>query len=210
MLDLYWIPGAASLAVHTLLEEVGAEYRLHRVVREDGKVEPAEFRKLSPHGRVPTVVLDGGLVMYESAAIVMHLSDLYPEAGLAPAPATPERALWYRWLTYLTNTVQATFMIFIYPERYTAEGADAEPVKERAEASLVRMRDFLESELAAGGPYVLGERFSSADLYLWMLTRWGRRFEPKWWDQPELGAHWRRVRERPAAQRVYEQEGLEE
>ena len=101
-------------------------------------------------------------------------------------------------------------MIFIYPERYTAEGADAEPVKERAEASLVRMRDFLESELAAGGPYVLGERFSSADLYLWMLTRWGRRFEPKWWDQPELGAHWRRVRERPAAQRVYEQEGLEE
>jgi glutathione S-transferase len=210
VLDLYWIPGAASLAVHTLLEEVGAEYRLHRVVREEGKVEPAEFRRLSPHGRVPTVVLDGGLVMYESAAIVMHLSDLYPEAGVAPAPGTPERALWYRWLTYLTNTVQATFMIFIYPERYTAEGADAEPVKERAEASLVRMRDFLEGELAAGGPYVLGERFSSADLYLWMLTRWGRRFEPKWWDQPELGAHWRRVRERPAAQRVYEQEGLEE
>ena len=155
-------------------------------------------------------VLDGGLVMYESAAIVMHLSDLYPEAGLAPAPGTPERALWYRWLTYLTNTVQATFMIFIYPERYTAEGADAEPVKERAEESLVRMRDFLEGELAAGGPYVLGERFSSADLYLWMLTRWGRRLEPKWWDQPELGAHWRRVREGPAAQRVYEQEGLEE
>ena len=50
MLDLYWIPGAASLAGHTRLEEVGAEYRLPRVVREDGKVEPAEFRKLSPHG----------------------------------------------------------------------------------------------------------------------------------------------------------------
>ena len=210
MLDLYWIPGAASLAVHALLEEAGVEYRLHRVVRDNGKVQPAEFRKLSPHGRVPTVVLDGGLVMYESAAIVMHLSDLYPEAGLAPAPGTPERALWYRWLTYFTNTVQATFMIFIYPERYTAEGADAEPVKERAEASLVGMRDFLEGELAAGGPYVLGERFSSADLYLWMLTRWGRRLEPKWSGPPELGAHWRRVRERPAAQRVYEQEGLEE
>ena len=100
-------------------------------------------------------------------------------------------------------------MVSIYPERYTAEGADAEPVKERAEASLVRMRDFLEGELAAGGPYVLGERFSSADLYLWTSTRWGRRLEPKRRDQPELGAHWRRVRERPAAQRVYEQEGLE-
>ena len=209
MLDLYWIPGAASLAVHALLEEAGVEYRLHRVVRDNGKVQPAEFRKLSPHGRVPTVVLDGGLVMYESAAIVMHLWDLYPEAGLAPAPGTPERALWYRWLTYFTNTVQATFMIFIYPERYTAEGADAEPVKERAEASLVGMRDFLEGELAAGGPYVLGERFSSADLYLWMLTRWGRRLEPKWWTCPS-SVPLARVRERPAAQRVYEQEGLEE
>ena len=88
-------------------------------------------------------------------------------------------------------------MIAFYPERDTAEGADAEPVKERAEASLVRMRDFLEGELAAGGPYLLGERFRSADLYLLMLTRWGRRIEPKWWDQPELGAHLRRVRDAP-------------
>jgi glutathione S-transferase len=210
VIDLYWMPGAASLAVHALLEEVGAEYRLHRVSRDGGKVEPPELPELNPHVRVPTAVLDGGVVMYESAALVMHLSDLYPEAGLAPAPGTPERALWYRWLTYLTNTVQATFMIFFYPERHISEGADPEPVKRRAEASLAGMRDFLEGELTAGGPYLLGERFTSADYYLWMLTRWGRRVEPKWWDQPELGAHWRRVRERPAAQRVYEQEELTE
>jgi glutathione S-transferase len=210
LIDLYWMPGAASLAVHAVLEEVGAEYRLHRVVRDGGIIEPPELPKLNPHVRVPTAVLDGGLVMYESAALVMHLSDLYPDAGLAPAPGTPERALWYRWLTYFTNTVQATFMIVFYPERYTAEGADPEPVKQRAEAALTGMRDVIEGELAGGGPYVLGEGFSSSDYYLWMLTRWGRRVEPKWWDQPELGAHWRRVRERPAARRVYEQEELTE
>jgi glutathione S-transferase len=210
MVDLYWMPGAASLAVHALLEEVGAEYRLHRVTREDGKVEPPELPELNPHVRVPTAVLDGGLVMYESAALVMHLCDLLPEAALAPAPGTPERGLWYRWLTYMTNTVQAAFMVYFYPERYTAEGSDPEPVKERASQQLAGMRDFLEGELAAGGPYLLGQRFTSADLYLAMLTRWGRRAEPKWWDQPNLGEHWRLVRGRPAFERVYEQEELSE
>jgi glutathione S-transferase len=71
------------------------------------------------------------------------------------------------------------------------------------------MREHVETQLAAGGPFLLGERFTSADLYLFMLTRWGRRLEPKWWDQPELRAHFRRVFERPAAQRVWEQQGLD-
>ena len=75
---------------------------------------------------------------------------------------------------------------------------------------LAGMRDFLEGELAAGGPYLLGERFTSADLYLFMLTRWGRRLDPKWWDRPSLGAHFRRVGERPAVQRMWEQEGLDD
>src|SRR3990170_2198907 len=104
------MPGAASMPVHALLEEVGAEYRLIRVTKEDGRVEPPELERLNPHRRVPTMK-DGDLVMYESAACIMHLSDCYPEAELAPPPGTPERALWYRWLTYLTNTVQATFMV---------------------------------------------------------------------------------------------------
>ena len=209
MIDLYYMPGAASLAVHCLLEDVGVDYRLVRVVREEGRVEPLELGRLNPHRRVPTMV-DGGLVMYESAACVMHLSDAHPEAGLAPALGTPERALWYRWLTYLTNTVQATFMIFFYPERYTADSAGAAAVGEQAAASLAGMRDFLEGELAAGGPYLLGERFTGADYYLYMLTRWGRRLPEKWWDEPALGAHYRLVGEREAVRRAREQEGLDD
>lgn len=202
------MPGAASLAPHLVLEEVGAGYRLIRVRREDGMVEPPEFGRLSPHGRIPLVV-DGDLVMSESAAIVMHLCDLHPESGLAPAAGTPERAQWYRWLTYLTNTVQATFMIAFYPERITADPAGVDAVRAQAESDLASMRAFVEAELATGGPYLLGERFTSADLYLFMLTRWGRRLEPTWWSQPELGAHFRRVYDRPAAQRVWEQQGLD-
>jgi glutathione S-transferase len=95
-----------------------------------------------------------------------------------------------------------------YPERGTTDPGGAEAVKAQAEADLAVMRRHLEGELTTG-PYLLGERFSSADIYLFMLTRWGRRLEPKWWDQPMLGTHFRRVFERPAAQRMWEQEGLD-
>jgi glutathione S-transferase len=208
VIDLYYLPGAASLAPHLVLEEVGADYRLIRVKREQGRVEPPDFARLSPHGRVPLLV-DGDLAMSESAAIVMHLSDLFPESGLAPVVGTPDRAQWYRWLAYLTNTVQATFMIAFYPERTTDDPNGVDAVRTRAESALAGVREFLEAQLATGGPYLLAEGFTSADLFLFMLTRWGRRLAPKWWDQPELGAHFRRVYERPAAQRVWEQQGLD-
>lgn len=208
MIDLYYRPGSAALAPHAVLEEVGAEYRLVLVTTRDGRTEPSELERLNPHRRVP-VLVDGELVVYESAACVMYLCDAYPEADLAPSLGTPERALWYRWLTYLTNTVQATFMIALYPERYTADPAGTGGVREQAAGDLGRMRELLERELAVNGPWLLGERFSSADLYLMMLTRWGRRLEPKWWGEPQLGAHFRRVYERAAVRRAWEQEGLE-
>jgi glutathione S-transferase len=209
VIELYFTPGAASLAVHGVLEEVGADYRLRRVTKEDGKVDPPELPSLNPHVRVPTMV-DGELVMFESAACVMYLCDGHPEAGLAPALGTRERALWYRWLTYMTNTVQAAFMVFFYPSRATDEQQAEAGIEAKADASLAGMRDHIEGELAAAGPYLLGERFTSADLYLAMLTRWGRRLPEKWWDRPSLGEHYRLVTERPAIKRVYEQEGLEE
>jgi glutathione S-transferase len=209
VIDLYYMPGSAAMAPHAVLEEAGADYRLVRVKRDDGKVEPPEFERLSPTGRVPLLVQDG-LVLHESAAIVMHLSDSFPDAGLAPGVGTPERAHWYRWLTYFTNTVQATFMVFHYPERYTADSSSAGAVKDKAAEALARMREQLEGELAGAGPYLLGDRFTSADLYLYMLTRWCRRAEPKWWAEPALGAHYRLLGERPAIQRMREQQGLDD
>jgi glutathione S-transferase len=208
VIDLYYRPGSAALAPHAVLEEVGAEYRLIRVTTQDGRIDPPELERLNPHRRVP-VLVDGDLVLYESAACVMHLCDVNPEAGLAPPVGTPERALWYRWLTYLTNTVQATFMMAFYPERYTTDPGAVDGVREQAEIALGRMREHVEAELAARGPYLLGERFSSADHYLLMLTRFGRRVEPKWWDGPALGPHFRRVYERPAVQRVWQAQGLD-
>ncbi len=129
---------------------------------------------------------------------------------MCPNSGTAERAHWYRWLTYLTNTVQPAFMASIHPGRFTADEGGIAGVEERAQAALVESRDYLERELGRGGPYLLGERFSSADPFLYMITRWCRRLEPKWWDRPVLGAHYGLLGERPAIQRVREQEGLDD
>lgn len=206
MIELFYLPGAASLAPHIALEGSGAEYRLIRVVR-DGTVEPPEFLEVNPLGRIPAM-RDGELRMYESAACLMHIADCFPDAELAPALATPERALYYRWLAYLTNTVQVGLVTWLYPSRVAPPQAE-EAVKERTGELLAGMCDFIEGELARGGPYLLGERYTGADIFLFMLTRWARHLDRKWWDQPNLGRHFRSIRERAAVQRVFEQEGLE-
>jgi glutathione S-transferase len=202
VIDLYYRPGAASLAPHAALEELGLEFRLIAVTGHGDQIQPPGYPKLNPHRRVPTLV-DGDRVVSESAAVLMYLADAHPEGGLAPA----DRTEWYRWLVYLTNTVQATFMVWIYPERYTADPEGIPGVKLQAERSLTTMRDFIEGEL--DGRETLLDRFSAADLYLFMLTRWGRNLDPKWWDQPNLGRHYRSVLARPAVARVAAREGVE-
>jgi glutathione S-transferase len=208
VIDLYYRPGAASLAVHAALEEAGADYNLIRATRENGVFGPPPAAQLNPAGLVPTMSFDG-LAMTESAACLMHISDLYPDAGLAPAPGTAERAQYYRWLAYLLNPVQSTFYGFIAPARSApAEAQDA--VKAHAIEALDGCRTRLDEHLAAHGPYLLGERFTAADLFLFMLTRWGRRLEHRWWDAPALGSHYRTIKARPAIQRVFEQEQLDD
>jgi glutathione S-transferase len=208
VIDLYYIPGSASLVVHATLEEAGAEYNLIRATRENGVLGPPEAARLNPAGRVPTMSFDG-VAMTESAACVMHISDLYPDAGLSPATATPERGQWYRWLVYLVNPVQSTFYAFLAPRRVApSEAHDA--VRAHAVDALEGYRTTIDAHLAANGPYLLGELFTSADLFLFMLTRWGRRLEHPWWDAPALGNHYRNIKARPAIQRVFEQERLDD
>ncbi|MGI9658282.1 MAG: glutathione S-transferase family protein [Gaiellaceae bacterium] len=210
MIKLYYLPGAASLAPHGCLEEAGADYQLVRVVREDGvPKEPANYTDLQPKGRVPALV-DGDVATYESAACCMYLAERFPEANLAPASGTPERAAWYRWHTHLTNTVQTEFMSYFAPARSVESDAAQDELKECANRRLSETRDWLDGQLAEAGEYLVGNRFSSADLFLAMLTRWGRRFDEQWWDSSNLGAHYARVTSRPAIKRVYEQQGLED
>ena len=106
MLKLHYHPGNASLTPHMLLEELGVPFQLELVDRAKAAHKSPEYLKLNPNGLIP-VLVDGDLVLYETAAICLHLADTHPQAKLAPPLATPERAHFYKRLIWLTNTMQA-------------------------------------------------------------------------------------------------------
>jgi glutathione S-transferase len=210
MIELHHTPSTAAMAPHILLVETGVPFVLRPVDTTRQEQRSPAHLKLNPNGRVP-VLVDGGLVLYESAAICLHLADMHPAAGLAPPLATPERAQFYKWLMWLTNTLQATLMAYFYPERWVAPGnaAGAEEVKQRAEANVGPLLELLEAELAGhGGPWLLGADHSAVDAYALMLCRWTRHFARPARALPHLGPYLQRMLARPAVQQVFEREGL--
>ncbi|HYD69733.1 glutathione S-transferase family protein [Azospirillum sp.] len=207
MITLYNMPSTAGMAPHIVLREIGAP---HRMVLLDGdaKAQKApEYLALNPHGRVPTLV-DGDLVISESAAICLHLAETHPQAGLVPPLGSAERARLVQWLVYLTNTVQAEMMPYFYPDRYVPEeGAAA--LRARVEARLAGMFAHIDGELA-GRTWLLGERYTIADPYLFMLARWTRNMTRKARDLPNLGPYLARVYARPAVAEALKAEGIGE
>lgn len=208
MIELHYYPSNASLAPHMLLEEMGLPYTLRLVDREHGAHKSLEYLKLNPNGLIP-VLVDGDLVLYETAAICLHLVDTHPGAGLAPALGTAQRAHFYKWMSWLTNTLQATLMIYYYPERW-ADAPDAvAQVQAHAEARIGEQLNLLDAEFARhGGDWLLGDRISAADFFALMLCRWTRGFARPARSLPHLGPFIARMLARPAVVRTFEQEAL--
>ena len=211
MMQLHYFPGNASFTPHVLLHEIGAPFELKRVERMQGEHKQPEYLKLNPNGQIP-VLVDGELVLYETAAICMHLADTHPGAALAPPLGTRARAHFYKWMAWLSNTPQAMLMHYFYPERLVDEGdaGAAQQVKAHAQAKVVAMLALLDAQLAShGGPWLLGEHYSAVDPFALMLCRWTRGFDhgPAR-DHAHIGPYLQRMLARPAVQRVFEAEDL--
>jgi glutathione S-transferase len=211
MIQLHYYPGNASFTPHVLLHEIGVPFELKLVKRMEGAHKQADYLKLNPNGLIP-VLVDGGLVLYETAAICLHLADTNPAARLAPPLGGAERAHFYKWLIWLTNTLQATLIHYFYPERLVNDGdaAAAVQVKAHAQAKVGAMLQILDAQLAAHGkPWLLGEGFSAADPYAFMLCRWTRGFDDKpARDYPNINPYLQRMLVRPAVQRAFASEEL--
>jgi glutathione S-transferase len=180
------------------------------VRREQQAHKSADYLRLNPNGLIP-VLQEDDLVLYEAAAICLHLVDGHPAEGLAPPVGTPQRAHFYKWLMWLTNTLQATLIVYFYPERWADTPEAVAQVQAHAEARITPMLDQLDAELARHGqPWLLGEAFSAVDLYALMLCRWTRGFARPARSLPALGPYLQRLLARPAVQRVFEREGLAE
>ena len=207
-MTLYYSPGAASLVVHWLLIELGEPFELRRLDFDRKEQKSDAYLAINPSGVVPTLVIDD-VALSEAAAIVMHLADTHPEAGLAPAEGTVDRARYYQWMVYLANMLQPCFRAFYYPDE-PAGPEHAEAVKARAGERAAACFDILDAHLREHGPYLLGERVSAADFQLAMLMRWSRNLQRPALGWVELRAHAMRMTSRPSFRALYAAEGLVE
>lgn len=211
MIQLHYYPGTAAMIPHLLLEELGVAYERVLVDRANDAHKSAAYLRLNPNGLLPALT-DGDLVLYETAAICLHLCDTHAHAGLAPAMGTGQRAHFYKWLAWLTNTLQSTLLVYFYPERWVNPGnaAGALEVKEHAQARVSDMLDQLDAELQrGGGPWFLGDTFSALDPYVFTLCRWTRNFSSSpARSRPQIGPYLQRVLDRPATRRVMANEQL--
>lgn len=205
-LALYYYPGNASMLPHMVLREIGAPFELRLVDRKTEAQRDPAYLRINPNGLIPALA-DGETVLFETAAIVLHLVERFPTAGLGPLPGEAGRGRFLTWMVHLSNTPQAQYMAWFYPQKYTADPAAIDAVKQGARLRLERMFEVIAGQLGEG-PYLLGARFSAADLFLFMLVQWGRNMPRPPRAHPALAAHAARIWARPAVRASFAAEGI--
>jgi glutathione S-transferase len=192
----YHNPRSRSQMAHWMLEEVGAPYRIAPVSFDKNEHKSPAFLALNPMGKLPTIV-HRGTVVTETAAIIAYLADAFPKAGLAPAPDDPSRGAYYRWLFFAAGPVEASV---------TAKSlgllAPADKKTMAGYGSFEETIDALESALAPG-PYICGDQFTAADVYVGAQIGWGMMFGTIE-KRPAFEAYFARLQARPAAIRANE------
>jgi glutathione S-transferase len=199
MYRLYGRPNSGSFAVQVALEEIGAPYERIWVGREAADV--VRFRAVNPTGRVPALVLPDGTVMFESAAMLIHIALGRPDSLLAPKAGSSSHAAFLQWMVFLSANVYESALRIYYPARYSARGEpDAEAIRQQGSADFCTHLGIIARSLR---PYVLGADYCIADSYLYMLASWypGERSELLT-VVPELEAHAKLVAARPSVSKV--------
>jgi glutathione S-transferase len=208
MYVLYYFPGNASLMPHMVLREIGAPFELCLVDRDNNRQKSPEYLALNPSGLIPVLVADG-LPIFETAAISMFLCDRHQSSGLAPAINSPMRGQYCKWMFHISNTLHTDFRSWFYPNEYVSDPNSIEPVKTATASRLSKAFERLGVQLETN-TWLLGEQFSSADLYLFMMVRWGRTLPSPPRLTASLARHARRVSERPAVRAALEYEEIKE
>lgn len=207
MFKLYARKWAGSMAVEAVLAEVGAAYEVEDLVRNADNSFPESFHRINPRAEVPTLVLPDDSVMTESAAILIHLADAFPAAGLAPAVHSPLRPRYLRWMLFFATTVYMSDLRLFYPERYTTDPNGEAGIKDFAAKGLDREFDIF-AEALGKGPFILGEAVSAADIYAAMLASWAPDPKALLARHRNLGALYKAILARPRTAAVWERNGV--
>ncbi len=199
MLTLYHAPMTRSARIVWLLEELGLPYRLEMVPFTPPAVP---FSQPTPSGKFP-VLVDGGLTMFESGAILEYLLERYGEGRLAPPPGTPQRGTFLQWVHFAEGTAAPPIGELI---RQLLFRTDAERIPAAVDDARIRTAATLAvvERTLAGRPHLLGDDFSAADImigYTLALARLVGALDPA--TQPNLVAYLARLEERPACQKAF-------
>ncbi|OCP07120.1 MULTISPECIES: glutathione transferase GstA [unclassified Ensifer] len=201
-MKLYYAPGACSLSPHISLHEAGADFEIVRVDTQTHRTEDgADFKAINPKGYVPALMLESGDVVTEGAAVVQYIADRFPVAKLAPANGTLARTRLQEQLNFISSELHKAFSP-LFNKTASAEA------KEAAAAQVAKRFGNVESLLADGRPYLLGEAFSVADAYLFTVVNWSGVTGVSLAPWPHLTAYMQRIGARPAVRAAMQAEGL--
>jgi glutathione S-transferase len=200
-MKLYYSPGACSLSPHIALREAGLAFEPVLASTKSHKLQDGtDYYGINPLGYVPLLELDDGTRLREGPAIVQYIADQAPTKNLAPANGTLPRYRLQEWLTFIGTEIHKTFSPLFQP------GMPDEAKKLFREKLQARFQ-WVDSQLA-GKDYLLGQQFSVADGYLYVVTRWAKAMSIDISSAANLAAHHERVGARPAVQEALKVEGL--
>lgn len=200
-MKLYFSPGACSLSPHIVAREAGIPLEMQKVDLKTKQMDGGgDYTQVNAKGYVPALRLDDGSLLTEGPAIVQYLADSKPESGLAPQAGTMERYRLQEWLNFISTEIHKQFSPLFNPQAsadWKAAGQD----------NLARRFAWITQQLA-GKTYLMGDRFTVADAYLFTVLNWCQWVEidlAKW---PVLKAYADRVAARPKVQEALKAEGL--
>ena len=200
-MQLYFSPGACSLASHITLRETGLPFDLKRTDTKTKKLEDgSDYYAVNSKGSVPALRLDNGQILTEGPVILQFLADQKPELHLAPKNGTLERYRLQEWLNYITSEIHKTFSPLFNP-------AATDDVKKYTVANLEKKFDWLNKQLASK-QFLTSDAFTIADAYLFVVVNWSNFVGIDLNRWPALRDYQARVAARPKVQEALAAEGL--
>lgn len=200
MYTLFFSPNACSLASHIALAESGLPYEIRRVKFAENEQQSDAYLKINPKGRVPALLTDRG-VLTETVAILAFIAQAAPDAKLAPLDDPFLFGRMQAFNAYIASTVHVAYAHFRRSYRWADNQASFDDMMAKAPKNFHDCFRLIDKEFLEG-PYVLGDTYSVADPYLYLMTSWLPNLKLDRADFPKVNAHFERVKERPAVRRA--------
>lgn len=200
-MKLYFAPGACSMAAHIALREAGCQFESEKVdLKQKRTSSGADYMRVNPKGYVPTLELDSGQVLTEVGVVIQYIADLKPDLALAPKAGTMERYRLMEWIQFISTEIHKAFGPLFKP--------DTPDATRQAQRDLLGKRfEYLVGQLK-GRQYLMGDKFSVADAYLFTVLRWTGPMKIDLAPWPLLETYMARVATRPSVTETLKAEEL--